>query len=61
MSKDPVCGMEVKPEKAAARTEHAGQTYYFCSDACLKKFQGNPGAYAKKTEQGHGGSHHGHR
>ena len=30
--KDPVCGMDVEPETAAGRHEHAGTTYYFCSD-----------------------------
>ena len=30
---DPVCGMEVNPEDAAAAWQHAGTTYYFCSVA----------------------------
>ena len=29
--KDPVCGMTVTPETAAAAWEHEGETYYFCS------------------------------
>ncbi len=49
MVKDPVCGMEVDPKKAARHTEHNGKTYYFCSEGCLKRFQANPGAYAGKT------------
>lgn len=28
--KDPVCGMEIEAEKAFAKREHAGQTFYFC-------------------------------
>src|SRR3712207_2428686 len=29
--KDPICGMDVKPDQAAGMVEHHGQTYYFCS------------------------------
>jgi Cu+-exporting ATPase len=36
--KDPVCGMIVAPEKAAAKVEHAGETYYFCSKRCAERF-----------------------
>ncbi len=40
--KDPVCSMDVTPEKAAGHTEFNGQTYYFCSLHCLEKFKANP-------------------
>jgi Cu+-exporting ATPase len=40
--KDPVCGMMVAPEKTAAREEHAGQIYYFCSKGCAAKFSREP-------------------
>jgi P-type Cu+ transporter len=48
---DPVCGMKVQPEKAAATVEHGGRTWYFCAPGCAKKFQANPGQYdgAKKS------------
>lgn len=36
MATDPVC--KVVPERAAGKTEHAGQMYYFCSDICHKEF-----------------------
>ena len=29
--KDPSCGMEVDPAKAAGKSEYNGKTYYFCS------------------------------
>ena len=29
--KDPVCGMDIETATAAGRTEHKGQTYYFCA------------------------------
>jgi P-type Cu+ transporter len=40
--KDPVCGMMVDPEKAAAKREHAGKVYYFCSKRCGERFAENP-------------------
>jgi P-type Cu+ transporter len=43
--KDPVCGMTVVPEKAAAKAEHAGKTYYFCSKGCGARFQQDPEKY----------------
>ncbi|MGF1628144.1 MAG: heavy metal translocating P-type ATPase [Kiloniellaceae bacterium] len=39
---DPVCGMTVAREGNPRRAEHAGETYYFCSDHCLKKFGADP-------------------
>lgn len=42
MAIDPVCGMTVDEEKAAARSIHEGTTYYFCSTQCLGKFEANP-------------------
>ena len=43
--KDPVCGMEIDVATAAAHTEHAGQTYSFCSSRCKDKFDKNPVQY----------------
>jgi len=40
--KDPVCGMMVEPEKAAAKVEHAGKPYYFCSKHCSERFSREP-------------------
>ena len=44
--KDPVCGMEVAPERAAARIEHSGSSYDFCSAGCAAKFRADPDRYA---------------
>jgi len=41
-AKDPVCGMIVVPQRAAARAEHDGKTYFFCSVGCSQKFQTDP-------------------
>ncbi len=47
MAKDPVCGMTVEPEKAAATSEYRGETIYFCNPNCKKKFDETPDAYLK--------------
>ncbi len=47
--KDPVCGMEVDPERAAARSEYEGETYYFCSAHCKASFDREPEKYAKQS------------
>lgn len=39
---DPVCGMTVERETAAGAWEHGGETYYFCSVACLERFRSDP-------------------
>jgi Cu+-exporting ATPase len=39
---DPVCGMEVDPEKAAGTSTYRGVSYYFCSLDCKKEFDANP-------------------
>jgi Cu+-exporting ATPase len=42
---DPVCGMKVLPQKAAASLKRAGRTWYFCSQGCKAKFEASPGNY----------------
>jgi heavy metal translocating P-type ATPase len=42
MERDPVCGMNVEPSRAAARVEHRGETYYFCAAACAARFREDP-------------------
>lgn len=44
---DPVCGMQVDPETAAASSEYEGRTYYFCSQGCKQKFDQNPQEYTR--------------
>jgi Cu+-exporting ATPase len=46
MQRDPVCGMDVNPETAKARLDHAGKTFYFCSSGCAQKFAQHPETYA---------------
>jgi P-type Cu+ transporter len=45
MERDPVCGMMIDPQKAPAKIEHAGTTYYFCCAGCAGKFRTDPGKY----------------
>jgi YHS domain-containing protein len=47
---DPVCGMRIAKAFAAAQAEHAGQTYYFCIDACRQKFENDPHRYTRPAE-----------
>lgn len=45
MEQDPVCGMLVDPKRAGGQCVHEGKTYYFCSPACLAKFEQAPQRY----------------
>ena len=36
---DPICGMKVSPEKAAASLEFNGEEVYFCSKLCFETFK----------------------
>ena len=45
---DPVCGMSVQEDSAAATAEYTGVTYYFCAVGCKKDFEEDPEAYLKK-------------
>jgi Cu+-exporting ATPase len=58
MASDPVCGMRVDPDGAAAQAEHAGRTYYFCSAKCARKFRLEPEKYLlpKSCDQNPGDS-----
>ncbi len=60
MTKDPVCGMMVDEEKAAATSEYKGKTYYFCAPGCKAAFDKEPKKYLEGKEEGHGmhGTHH---
>jgi Cu+-exporting ATPase len=43
--KDPVCNMDVDPARAAGSSEYKGQSYYFCSPGCVKRFNADPEKY----------------
>ncbi len=46
---DPVCGMSFKVERAAARAEYEGKTYYFCAHACHRQFKEEPAKYTGES------------
>lgn len=44
-TKDPVCGMTVTSEKAAASEAFEGTAYYFCGLGCAAKFRADPAKF----------------
>ncbi len=61
-NKDPVCGMTVDPQHAAAASVYGGRTYYFCSISCRDEFEKAPDKYTGAAAPGgrqHGGCCHG--
>jgi Cu+-exporting ATPase len=46
-ARDPVCGMEVSPERAAASSRYEGVEYLFCAVACKETFDRSPDRYAR--------------
>lgn len=44
---DPVCGMHVEPDTAAAKVCYNGQQIFFCAEGCKKAFEANPENYLK--------------
>ena len=57
MTKDPICGMTVD-EATAPRAEREGQTFYFCSEHCRKKFLAQPSPAKADGESCHGDAKH---
>ncbi|MBI5588121.1 MAG: heavy metal translocating P-type ATPase [Deltaproteobacteria bacterium] len=45
MTRDPVCGMDVDPEKAAGKSAYKGQDIYFCSMKCKERFDRAPASF----------------
>ena len=35
---DPVCGMQIDPERYPFTSTYKGKPYHFCSETCLNKF-----------------------
>ncbi len=61
MEKDPVCGMDVDPKTAPAKSVYQGKTYYFCSLGCKRDFDKEPQKYIKSSLHAHEqGSQHMH-
>lgn len=54
---DPVCKMEVEIDTAQHKSEHAGQTYYFCSVGCQQAFEEDPHQYLPDDHHRKGYTH----
>ena len=48
MKIDPVCKMQVDEQKAAAKSEYKGTTYYFCAQVCKRRFDEAPERYVSQ-------------
>lgn len=46
---DPVCGMNVDPQKTAHHATHADHDHHFCSVGCREKFVANPERYLSQS------------
>jgi YHS domain-containing protein len=57
---DPVCGMRVNENSAAATYQYKDKTYYFCSRGCQAAFAKEPEKYLKGTEANQMHSDHRH-
>ncbi len=59
VERDPVCGMSVDPQRAAAHYRHEGVDYYFCCGSCQDKFRQEPARYlsANGSTSGSGPEH----
>ena len=57
MAKDLVCGMDVDPRRARAKSEYQGKTYYFCAPGCKVAFDRDPEKYLESAESDHAGGH----
>lgn len=52
MPKDPVCGMEVDPKKAAGTSVYKEETLYFCNPHCKERFDANPETFMASPKTG---------
>ena len=59
--KDPVCGMDVDPNKVKFHMEYKGHKYHFCSEACLNKFKKEPEKYLAAKDKEHKDMHKDHK
>ncbi len=48
--RDPVCGMEVDPDKARYTLDHGGVTYLFCCGGCQTAFARDPKQFLESQE-----------
>jgi Cu+-exporting ATPase len=51
MTRDPVCGMQIDERTAAAKSNHNGREYQFCSQDCKQQFDEHPERYTQQQTQ----------
>jgi YHS domain-containing protein len=51
MQTDPVCGMQVDEQSAAAQSVFKDKTYFFCARSCKNKFEQSPQEFLDQTFQ----------
>lgn len=49
---DPVCGMSVAPDTAAASICHNGVQIYFCAEGCKQAFEADPDKFKLRKRKG---------
>ena len=49
---DPVCGMEVETDRAAATVNYRTRNYYFCAEACAAAFRADPEQFLRAGRAG---------
>jgi len=47
MPRDPVCGVILDEKTSKFKIKHEGETYYFCSVKCKKRFKRNRRKFVK--------------
>lgn len=47
MPKDPVCGIILDDKQAKFKITHDGETFYFCSLVCKKRFKRHAAKFIK--------------
>jgi YHS domain-containing protein len=47
--KDPVCGMVIDSDRAAAKGVYDGETVYFCAVGCQRKYEARRSATSGST------------
>ncbi|MHB0976380.1 MAG: ATP-binding cassette domain-containing protein [Candidatus Aquicultorales bacterium] len=50
MERDPVCGMSIERDKAAAKVEYGGREFFFCSKGCSAEFLEDPEAHIQSGD-----------
>ncbi|MBI2610137.1 YHS domain-containing protein [Candidatus Giovannonibacteria bacterium] len=49
--RDPVCGMQVDPEKTKFSAKQGDEICYFCSEYCYKRFLAEPEKFTAEAEK----------